>query len=295
MASDPPRATLLHPTLRAGLWMVGALTSFLLMAIAARELSADMGLFEILFFRSLLGFFILLPLVLRKGGPGWRTKRPGGQVARNAIHFVGQYCWVAGVAVLPLAQVFALEFTMPIWVTIFAALFLGETITRTRAIAVALGFVGVLVIVRPGFEAFDPRALIVIAAAISFAISIIVTKSLTRTESALTIIFYMTLVQMPLGLVPALFDWTAPQVHQLPWIAAVGVTALTAHYTLARALKIADASTVLPIDFMRVPLVAVAGYLLYGEALSLFVLAGAAIILCANYYLLSRESRARAA
>lgn len=279
------------PALPAAMWMSGSLFSFLTVAIAARELTRDMSVFEVLFFRSLVALVILLPLVLRNGGAGMRTGQFGRQLTRNIVHFAGQYLWVVGIALLPLAQVFALEFTMPIWLTLLAALFLGEAVTRTRALTVLLGFIGVLIILRPGVEEVNPAAFLVIAAAISFAVSVLMTKVLTRTDTALTIVFYMTVLQMPMGLVPALFDWTAPRLADLPWIAAVGIAGLTAHYCLARALEIADASLIVPMDFLRVPLVAVAGFALYGEPLSAWVLAGAAIIFAANYNLILNESR----
>lgn len=281
------------PALRAALWMTGSLLSFMTVAIAARELTRDMSVFEVLFFRSLVALVILTPLVLRNQGAGLRTGQFGRQVTRNIVHFAGQYLWVAAIALLPLAQVFALEFTMPIWLTVLAALFFGEAVTRTRALTVLLGFVGVLIILRPGIEEVNPAAFLVIAAAISFAISVLMTKVLTRTDSALTIVFYMTVLQMPMGLVPALFEWTAPQLAHLPWIVAVGITGLTAHYCLARALEIADASLIVPMDFMRVPLVAVAGFFLYGEPLSIWVMAGAVIIFAANYNLILTENRRR--
>lgn len=280
------------PVLRGCLWMVGALLSFLTMAVAARQLSYHMGTFEILFFRSAAGILIMLPLIMRYGIPVLRTQRPMLQFGRNIVHFVGQYCWTVGIALLPLAQVFALEFTMPIWATIMAILFLGERATFPRMVAIAGGFFGVLVVLRPGFGVFDPAALVVLTAAAAYAVAIVVTKVLTRTDSPLAIIFYMTVMQLPMALIPALFDWVPPVWADVPWIFLIGGAALSAHYTLARALTIADASIVLPIDFLRVPLVALVGYLFYAEAIDAWVFAGAAVIFFANYYAVRKETRA---
>jgi len=271
--------------------MCGTLASFSGMAIAARELSADMSTFEILFFRSLVGLLLLLPLVARNRGAGARTRRPTLQVARNCIHFAAQYGWVAAVAVLPLAEAFALEFTMPIWATLLAVFVLGERMTTPRYVAVIGGFVGVLVILRPGFAAFNPAVLYMLAAALGFASSVIMTKVLIRQDSPLVIVFYMAVVQLPLGLIPALFDWTPPTLAHLPWLLVVGVAGLTAHFTLARALKLADATIVLPIDFLRLPLIALIGAALYDEKLVIWVIIGAAIIFGANYLMVWRESR----
>jgi drug/metabolite transporter (DMT)-like permease len=279
------------PVVRAAVWMTGALASFTGMAIAARQLSFHMGTFEILFFRSLVGLAIVAPLVLWNRVDVFRASRLGLQIGRNAIHFAGQFCWVIGVAVLPLAQVFAIEFTMPIWVAFMAAFFLRERLTGPRMVAVIGGFIGVLIIVRPGLAGFNPASVIVLAGAIFFAASVVMTKVLTRTDSTLAILFFMAVVQLPMGLVPALRDWVTPGIGELPWILLIGVAALTAHYTLTRALRIADASVILPIDFMRVPIVAVVGFLIYSEALDPWVFVGALVIFASNYYVVRAENR----
>lgn len=285
------KSTPASPILIATLWMSGVLLSFSGMAIAARQLSFNMGTFEILTFRSAIGLAILLPLVLRNGASAMRTARFKTHLSRNVIHFAAQYGWVLGVAILPLAEVFALEFTMPIWAAALAVIVLGERLTGARIIAIVAGFVGVLVIVRPGLAVFDPASIIVLGAAFGFATSVIWAKILVRTDSALTVIFYMTVIQLPMGLLPALFAWVPPVWADVPWLAIVGVGGLGAHYALARALKIADATIVLPIDFLRLPLIAFAGFAIYGEALDLWVFLGAAIIFGGGYHMVWRESR----
>lgn len=281
------------PVAVAALWMGGTLASFSGMAVAARELSADLSTFEILFFRSFVGLLILLPFVLRNRGAGLRTRRLGLQLLRNVLHFGGQYGWVAAIAVLPLAEAFALEFTMPIWATLLAVLALGERMTSPRYIAVIGGFVGVLVILRPGFAAFNPAVIYMLAAALCFASAVVITKVLIRSDSPLTIIFYMSVIQLPLGLVPALFDWTPPTLAHVPWFILVGLGALTAHFCLARALNLVDATIVLPIDFLRLPLIAFIGAAFYDEPLVIWVIIGAAIIFGANYFMVWRESQTR--
>ena len=245
---------------RAAFWMIGSLASFIALAIAVRELSRDMGTFEILFFRSLIGLALMFPFVIRY--QSLRSRRPGLQLTRNSVHFIGQYLWAFAVALLPLADVFALEFTTPIWVTLLAVVVLQERLTPPRLIAIAGGFIGVLIILRPGLTVFDPRALLVLAAAMSFAGSVVMVKLLTRHDTALTIIFYMALMQLPMALIPALFNWVTPVWAHLPWLIVAGITGFSAHYTMARALKIADASVIQPIDFLRLPLIALLGYTL---------------------------------
>jgi len=278
------------PILIAALWMVGTLASFTGMAIAVRELSPEISSFEILFFRSLVGLMILVPIMLRYRA-ALRSKQLGLQLARNSLHFASQYGWVVAIALLPLAQAFALEFTMPIWATLLAVVILGERMTIPRAVAVAGGFVGVLVVLRPGIAEFNPAALFMLAAALGFAGSVICTKVLIRSDSALTIVFYMAIIQLPMGLIAAAFDWTTPRLEHLPWIAVVGVAGLSSHFTLAQALKLADATIILPIDFLRLPLIALIGVLFYGELLDDWVIVGAAIIFGANYFAVWRESR----
>jgi S-adenosylmethionine uptake transporter len=278
--------------IQAALWMIITIVSFLAMAVAARQLSQTMSTFEILSFRSLIGILILLPLVLRRGGSVLRTHQPLLHIGRNVVHFGGQFGWVVGVSLLPLAQVFALEFTTPIWVALLAAVFLHERLTRHRVIVVVLGFVGVMIILRPGIDVIQPAALVVLGAAMCFAGSVVMVKLLTRRDAPLAVIFYMSLIQLPMGLIPALFDWVVPAWSDVPLFLIVGISALSAHYAMARALMVADASVIFPIDFLRLPAAAVLGYLVYSEALDSWTLLGAAVIFGANYYGVLRESRA---
>lgn len=267
----------------AAAWMVGALFSFLAMAIAGREL-ARLGLstFQILFFRSVVGLVVIGLLVLRTGPALLRTRRAGEHVWRNVAHFGGQFGWFFALASMPLAEVFAIEFTIPIWTALLAAVFLGERLTRVRWIALVLGLAGVLLVLRPGLAIVQPAALAALGGALAYAASHLMTKRLTSSEAPLAILFYMTVVQLPLGLVGALPQWQGATWGQAPWLLLVGVTALTAHYCLARALKLADVGVVLPIDFLRLPLVGLIGYAFYGEAIGALAIAGAALILLAN-------------
>jgi drug/metabolite transporter (DMT)-like permease len=268
----------LPPVMRAALWMSGALLSFMAMAIAGRELSRELSTFQILFFRSLVGLTVVLVLLHRTGWVQLRTRVFRTHLLRNITHFGGQYGWFYGIALIPLAEVFAIEFTMPIWTAVLAALILGERMTTLRSVAVAIGFCGVLVILRPGIAIVSPGALAVFAAALCYATSHVLTKRLSRTETPLAILFYMTAIQLPLGLVPSLPKWVWPSAALWPWVVVVAVTALSAHYCLARAFRLADATVVVPMDFLRLPLIAAVGYFVYGERLEVWVLVGATIV-----------------
>ncbi len=269
--------------IRATLWMLGAIVSFSTMAIAGRELSAELTTFQILFFRSLAGFFLMVVLLSRTGWWQLKTRYPGIHLLRNVIHYGGQYGWFYGIALIPLAEVFAIEFTMPIWTALLASLILGERIGWQRALAIAIGFVGVLVMLRPGIAAISPAALAVLAAAFAYAFAHTLTKRLSGTDSPMAILFYTTAVQLPLALLPALRDWTWPSLAAWPWVIGVGATALSAHYCLTRAFILEDATVVMPIDFLRLPFIAVIGYIFYDEPLEFWVFVGAVIVFAGSW------------
>jgi S-adenosylmethionine uptake transporter len=213
-------------------------------------------------------------------------------VLRNVVHFFAQYLWTIGVVLLPLASVFALEFTMPIWIAFFAFLVLKEQLTTPRILATMGGFIGVLVIVRPGVGMVDPAAGLVLIAAAGYGLSLILVKQLTREVSPGAIVVWMIIIQLPLGFLVSLTDWHPVSFTDIPWMLVAGIGALAAHYCQAQALKRLDASVVMPIDFLRVPMAAVVGYYAYAEAIDLWVFLGGGIILFSNYRAVMAERRA---
>jgi len=281
----------MSPALRGALWMVLTVLSFVAMAVAGRELAGAMSPFETVAVRSLVGIIVLLPIAAMQGFSVLSTKRLKLHVARNAVHFVGQVSWFYALGSLALAMVTAIEFTMSLWAIVLAGLFIGERIDARRGATVVIGFLGVLVILRPGMQEVSAAALIMLMGAGFYGGSITMVKSLTRTESALSVVFYMNVIQFLLGLAVSVFDWTWPQWHDAPWIFLVGVCGLTAHYTFARALALADVSVVSPIDFLRLPATAVVGFLAYAEVVDIWVWVGAALVFGANYYNVWRASR----
>ena len=267
---------------RVVLWMVGALLSFSVMAVSIRELSrAGLSIFEILAIRSGVALFVLLTLLAVRKDLRVHAlpRRMGLNLFRNTVHYVSQYSWALSLTMLPLATVFALEFTMPAWTAILAIWFLHERMTPSRLGVVILGLIGVLVILRPGIAGFNPAAILVLLAAFGYAITMITTKQLTKTETTFGIVFWMAVIQLPLSLIgsdPTVFLRFEPR-HILPAI-GVGIAGLTSHYCLSNAFRSGDATLVVPLDFMRIPLIAVVGWALYGERLDVFVLLGAMII-----------------
>ena len=267
---------------RVVLWMIGALLSFSVMAVSIRELSSGgLSIFEILAIRSGVALLVLLVLLaVQKDLRVYaRPRRMGLNFLRNGVHYASQFAWALSLTMLPLAMVFALEFTMPAWTALLAVWFLHERLTPSRLGVVVLGLIGVLVILRPGIAEFKPAAILVLLAAFGYAITMIATKELTKTEATFSIIFWMAVIQFPLSLIgsnPAVFLHLNAQ-HLLPAI-GVGVAGLTSHYCLSNAFRSGDATLVVPLDFMRIPLIAVVGWAFYGERLDIFVLLGALII-----------------
>jgi drug/metabolite transporter (DMT)-like permease len=267
---------------RVVLWMVGALLSFSVMAVSIRELArAGLSIFEILAIRSGIALFVLGTLLAVRKDLRVHAfpRRMGLNLFRNTVHYASQYSWALSLTMLPLATVFALEFTMPAWTAVLAVLFLHERMTPSRLGVVILGLIGVLVILRPGIAGFNPAAILVLLAAFGYAITMITTKQLTKTETTFGIVFWMAVIQLPLSLIgsdPAVFLRFEPR-HILPAI-GVGIAGLTSHYCLSNAFRSGDATLVVPLDFMRIPLIAVVGWAFYGERLDVFVLLGAMII-----------------
>lgn len=280
--------------LRAALWMLGAVLAFSSMAVAGRAVSFELDTFEIMLYRSIVGFVIVLGLAMRTGG--WTTitaRHPGAHFLRNLCHFSGQNLWFYAITVIPLAQVFALEFTAPLWVLILSPLVLGERLTPVRTLAAVLGFIGILIVARPSPETLNAGTLAAAAAAIGFAGSILMTKRLTRTETLTCILFWMTLTQIVFGAICAGHDGAIalPSAATLPWLMVIGCAGLVAHFCLTTALSIAPATVVTPVDFLRLPLIAIIGLLVYGEQIELAVILGALIIFGANYLNLWHETR----
>ncbi|MGV0879027.1 DMT family transporter [Martelella sp. FLE1502] len=273
------------------IWVALSMAAFIGMSVGSRELATSLSIRQVLFFRALVGLGIIIVLARQFLPEIRQAKMVRLHIIRNVVHFTGQYFWTIGVVLLPLASVFALEFTMPIWVAFFAWLFLKEKLTRPRILATLGGFLGVLVIARPGLGMIDPAASLVLLAAAFYALALICVKELTRKCSPGVIVVWMILIQLPLGFVFALTDWQPVSWTDVPWMLVAGIGALSAHFCQAQALKRLEASVVIPIDFLRVPLAAIVGYYAYGEVIDLWVFLGGAIILLSNYQAVLRESR----
>jgi drug/metabolite transporter (DMT)-like permease len=288
-ATTPARSK----TARAVLWMLGALVSFSIIAIAGREASKGADTFQIMFWRSALGVLVLSTIWLATGGKlrELTTQRIGTHALRNSVHYAAQYSWLAALPLIPLSQLFAVEFTSPLWVAVLAPLILGEKLTPWRLAAAVVGFIGTLIVVRPGAIPLSPGMIFGLAAALGFALSMIMTKRLTATESAFKILFYMQVLQTLIGAVPMASRLTMPDPVTAGWIGLVGVCGLTSHFCQIRAFMLADAIIVAPLDFLRLPLIALAGALIYNEGLDPWVLTGGGIVIAGNVVNMIGERR----
>jgi drug/metabolite transporter (DMT)-like permease len=275
-----------HRPMTAALWMLGSAAAFSVMAIAGRELAGRHDTFEIMFWRSVIGFVIVIAIAaaLRRLHEVRRDRLPQ-HIIRNLFHFTGQNLWFYAITLIPLAQVFALEFTSPIWVILLSPLVLGERLTLPRVIATLLGFAGILIVTRPDMAHLNAGTIAAAASAIFFAATVLMTKALTRGESIVSILFWLTLMQMVLGAICAGYDGTMrlPDMATLPWLALIGLGGITAHLCLTTALSLAPASAVVPVDFLRLPVIAVVGALAYNEAIDPWVILGGAVIFAGNW------------
>jgi drug/metabolite transporter (DMT)-like permease len=280
--------------MKATVWMIGAMFSFSLMAVSGRELATNLNTFEIMLFRSIIGFLIVLAIgYFAKTLAEIKRDRLGLHLFRNLAHFSGQNLWFLAVASIPFSQLFALEFSTPVWVALLAPLFLGEVLTKQRVLAVILGFAGVLIVARPDINQFDFAIVAAVACAICFAGSMMATKSLTSDQSITCILFWLTLMQLAMGLVATVFTGTItfPEGINIFWIVIVGIGGLTAHFCITNALALAPAIVVIPLDFMRLPLISVIGFLAYGETFELPILVGAGVIFIAILLNLKAEKQ----
>ena len=279
---------------KAALWMTGAIASFTSMAVAGRAVSHQLDTFEIMSYRSLVGVIIVvLVLFLRGKLAEVRLRKLRLHLVRNVCHFAGQNLWFFAITVIPLAQVFALEFTSPLWVVLLSPLVLGERLTPIRVLSAVIGFIGILIVTRPSPESVDIGQLAAALAAVGFAGAILTTRKLTRTENVASVLFFLTTMQAAMGLICAGIDGdiALPSAQTAPWLVLIGAAGLLAHFCLTTALSLAPATVVVPIDFTRLPLIAVIGMLFYNEPLDLFVLLGALVIFGGNYLNIWSETR----
>ncbi len=274
--------------LRAALLMLASTVFFALMAVLIRIASHTMTTFEIAFFRNLFGLLALLP-VLMHNRSALRTRQLPRYLVRSAIGIGSMLAGFWAIGHLPLSQAISLSYSTPLFVTIAAVIWLGERVRARRWAAVIVGFIGVLLIVRPGSSAFTSAALVAVLAAVLSSVVAIQIKQLSRVDPADTIVFYTYVFWVPLSLLPALWHWQWPHGSGWLWLACIGLFGTGGQLLWTRALKLGDVSALTPISFMQLPIVAVFGWFLFDEGLDHWTVLGATIIFVANVYIAHRE------
>ncbi|HEX9768337.1 MAG TPA: DMT family transporter [Kiloniellales bacterium] len=285
------RSLKLSAPLKGALYMTAAAFFFSIMNYLVRLAGQELNPIEVAFFRNLFALLFMMPWLLRVGRSGLATRRLGGHVWRALFGMGAMFCWFYSVTLMPLAEAVSLNFTVPLFATAGAALVLGEVVRARRWTATAVGFLGVLVILRPGFTDVTWVTGLPIVAAAFMACATLFVKSLSETESPNTIVLYMNLLLTPLSLVPAVFVWQWPSTTTLSYMAMLGLLAAAAHIALTRAYAVADASAVLPLDYTRLPFVAAIAFLAFGEVPDLWTWVGAGIIAGSALYIAHREMR----
>ena len=284
-SAAPPRRTV-----AGAVWMIAACAGFATMTGFIRYISTELHAFEIAFFRNLFGLVVMLPWLARVGFSGLKTKRIGLYTVRGVTGMLALLCWFWAVTVLPLADATALSFTSPLFATIFAAVVLSEVVRARRWIALAFGFLGAVIILRPGAQSIGLPELAVLFSALMMAASATVIKRLSDTESPSAIVMYMVIYLTPMSLVPALFVWKTPSWEMLGLLFVMGIVATLAHQCLTRSFAIADASAVLPFDFTRLLFAALIGYLVFDQVPDVWIGVGAAVIVASSVYIAHREA-----
>jgi drug/metabolite transporter (DMT)-like permease len=280
-------------TIKGSLWMIGGVFCLTSMAIAGKEISLQIDTFEILFFRSVIGVCIILFFLVKKNLlHEINLKEIRTHLKRNLAHFIGQNLWLYALASITLAEVTSLEFTMPIWIVFFSYLMLNEKLDKYKIISVCIGFVGVLITVRPDIETLNLGLIAAAISAIVFALTNIYTRKLTRTESTLTILFFLTSMQLVFGLITSLLDGQLdiPTNENIIWIVTIGFAGLGAHYCITTALSLAPPTVVAPIDLLRLPIVVLIGVFFYSEQGDIFIYFGASLIIFANWLNLKKAN-----
>ena len=273
--------------------MVGGVFCLTSMAVAGKEISLQIDTFEILFFRSVIGVSIILFFLIKKDLlREINLKELKTHLKRNMAHFTGQNLWLYSLASITLAEVTSLEFTMPIWIVLFSFLMLDERLNKYKILSVLIGFIGVLITVRPDVESINLGIIAAAVSAVAFALTNIYTRKLTRTESTLTILFFLTTIQLIFGLMTSLLDGKLdlPTNENIVWIVVIGFAGLGAHYCITTALSLAPPTVVAPIDLLRLPIVVLIGVFFYSEQGDIYIYLGAALIIFANWLNLKKAN-----
>ncbi len=275
--------------------MAAAALIISLMHVLVRDLSADIHPIVIAFFRNIVGFTMLIPFLLRQDRTHWKSKQPRLQLFRGFIGTCALLSWFTALSLVPVADATAISFVTVLFITVGAALVLREKVGPRRWTAIVIGFIGTLIIIRPGADIFGPGALVALASTVFWAISLLCVKVLSRTDSSVTMVFYANVYLTIFSFIPALFFWVWPTWEQLGLMVIIGVMATIGHLWMAQSLKITDATVVAPVDYTRLLWTAAAGFVVFGEFPDIWTWVGGTIIFLSTVYITFRESQQKKA
>ena len=275
--------------------MIGSCAAFAAATGLIRHVGSEINPFEVVFFRNLFGLLVFVPWFLRRRVALHRPRRINLYLARAFVGIFTMTSWFYAVTLIPLAEATALSFTSPLFATVAAVVMLHEIVRFRRWSATLVGFFGAMVILRPSAGMVDLPAVLVLVSAASLSVSIVLIKLLSRTESAEATVTYHTVLLLPVSLIPALFVWQWPTAEQLLWLLALGAFAQLGTFLIARALALADASAIMPYDFIRLPFTALVGFVAFAEVPDMWTWVGAAIIFASSFYIARREAQLRRA
>ena len=270
--------------------MLGATLLAAVMNSVARHVMETVDPIELVFFRNLFAFFFVIPMLMRVGLGPLKTQRIGMHLGRAGLNVVNMMVWFTAISLAPLAEVTALGFSAPIFATILSVVFFREVVGLRRWSAIIVGFVGTMIILQPGFDTVTVGHGLTLTAAVMWAGVLLIIKSLSRTESSITIVAYMSILMTPMSLIPALFVWVWPTWTELAWLALIGVCGGAAQYLLAQSFHEADISVVMPFDFAKLVWIALIAYIAFAEVPTWTTWLGGAIIFASGVYIARRES-----
>jgi drug/metabolite transporter (DMT)-like permease len=281
----------LPPNIRGIIWMLGSGVFFAILGMSIRMSSKEIPTLEVVFFRNSINLVIMLPWLVKIGFKGLKTKKLAIHFLRATGGLISMFFWFAGFAVLPLAEATSLGFTAPLFATLGATLLLGEVVRLRRWLAILCGFIGTLIILRPGLQIITPEALYILAGAMFVAGGFMLVKILSRTESPTTMVLFMALFLTPISLIPALFVWVWPSAEAWLWLFSVGISATAGHLLFNRAFAVTDITVVLPFDYFRLIFVAIIGIFMFNEPPYIWTWVGGSVIFSSTIYISHRDAK----
>lgn len=287
----PTGLTARKAALKGIAWMALAGLLISLMHILVRDVSKTVHPIEIAFFRNVIGFIMLVPFLLRQDRSQWKSKQPKLQLIRSIIGVCALMSWFTCLSMLPVADATAISFVTVLFITIGASVILGEKVGIRRWSAIIVGFIGTLIIVRPGSGIFGPGVFVALASTVFWASALLCVKVLARTDSSVTMVFYANVYFTLFSFIPALFFWRWPTMTELGWLVVIGVMATLGHLCMATALRTTEATIVAPVDYTRLLWAAGVGYLVFGEFPDVWTWVGGTVIFLSTVYITYRESR----